>query len=218
MPSSTILGTYKHQAHIERACLATLQKWMRSYIGLAEQAEGFPAESLPDIKGWARKTQVDLGQRPEEHIPLVAVTAGDTTDVRRDGDGSYDAAWALQVSVVVMSAEEDDTRDMGALYAYLVRKVLTEQPWVAGHGPDPAALFPVDCKWTGDQPETIAASSARTIFGTHCLFHVYTDGVMTTADGPTTPEPLPDPPGGGRPDYPDAPTAETVAITVDQTS
>jgi hypothetical protein len=214
----TVLGAFKHEGQIERAALATLQRWTRSYLGLLEAELGYPAETLPDIHpgGWVRRTEIEIGRRPEDQLPVLSVITGPTLSVERDGEGSYDAMWRLEVALIVTSALEEDTRDMAALYAVAVRKVLTQQPWIAGTGPDPTVSFPVTCRWVGNRPDTIDVDQSRTLAGMRCSFEVYVDGVSTTDAGPTSPAPLPDPDDGTRPTYPDPPTAETVDITTSQ--
>lgn len=203
------VGAYKYGGQIERAAMATLQKWLRTHLGLLEAELGYEKESLPDPppSGWGRRTNVDIdAHRPENSTPAVIVTAGGTTGVQRDGDGSYDAMWEIQVGVIVSSATEEDTRDMAGLYAVAIRTCLTQHTW------EQAA---VSCRWAGERYDLIDTDSERTIAGAACVFDVYTDAVLTTDAGPTTPEPLPDPTDGDRPTYPEPPTAETVTITVD---
>lgn len=203
------LGAFVYPGQIERAALATLQKWMRTHLGLLERQFGYELESLPDPVGWGRKVSVDLGPRPHETTPAVLVAAGPTTNVQRDGDGSYDASWQLQVGVFVASADEEDTRDMAGLYAVAISTCLVQHPW---------EQRAVSCRWTGNTPNPGADTDHDpTVAGMSVFFDIYTDGVLSTDAGPTTPEPLPDPPDGTRPTYPEPPTAETVTITVAQT-
>lgn len=193
-----------HEGHVEQAALTTLRTWMRNYLGFAEQWYGYTAESLPDIVAYAATDSIDLDRWPEQHIPCVIVhCAGYAETPRHQGD-RYGATWDLRVGVIVSAADENATRDMARAYGAAIKALLDF------HGlPSIAGATVRLMGGVTDPPDQV---KRRTIAGSRIDFQVDVPDSLVREDVPTVP--LPDPPSGGRPDFPDTATAETVTITV----
>ena len=192
-----------HEGMVEQAALTTLQAWMRTYLGFAESWYGYDPEALPDPASYVATDSVDLDRWPEDQIPCVIVHCAGHADTPTNRGDSYGATWDLRVGVVVSAADEDSTRDMARVYSAAVRCCLDFHGLTGLEG---------TVRWMGgvtDPPDEI---KRRTIAGSRVDFQIDVPTVLQRDDVPA--QPLPDPPDGGRPDYPDTPTAEHVQITV----
>lgn len=203
-------GPLVHAGQVEDAALLTLQKWLRTHLGEAEQRFGYSPESLPDAGSWSVVPSIDdIDKWPENHPPaILLLSPGLLESPRRTGDGVYSAMWDLRAGVVV-SAKEGFALRAARVYAAAIRQCLLQHVWEG-------TLDVVGSGWTGERYDVIDADERRTLAAAVLQFYAVIDAVVSEHDGPTIPEPLPDPPDGGRPTYPDAPTAETIGITVDQ--
>jgi hypothetical protein len=199
-----------HAGQIEQAALATLHKWIWTYIGFAEQRFGYAERTLPNILGWAVTGTLDLERWPEQQIPCLILISPGLADVPRDRGDEYDAAWRLDIGVLVSAGTQEAAHALARVYAAAVRECLLQQPWEGG--------LVNDARWMGESYDDTPVDKRRSIAAARLTFTVVVDEVVGFQPAPTTPDPLPDPPGGGFPDYPDLPTAETIHITTDRLS
>ena len=198
-----------HAGQIEQAALATLQKWIWTYIGFAEQRFGYATETLPNIRGWAVTGTVDLEKWPEDQYPCLVLVSPGLADAPHRRDEGYDAAWAIDAAILTSTTDETTARNLSRVYASAIRECLTQQAWEGG--------LVNDVHWVGERYDDTGSPKQRTIAAARLSFHVIVDAVSAFQPAPTTPEPLPDPEGdGGRPTYPDLPTAEDIRIVTDQ--
>jgi hypothetical protein len=193
-----------HEGMVEQAAITTISTWIRNYLGFAEQWYDYDPEQLPDLAGPYATDSVDLERWPEQQLPCVIVHCTGLSETPRHQTDRYGATWDLRIGVIAAAADEAATRALTRAYAAAVTALLDF------HGL--TGLPGSTMRWMGATPEPPDRVKQRMIAGTRIDFQVDTPDALVRDDIPTVP--LPDPPGGGRPDFPDAPTAETVSITV----
>lgn len=206
----TDFGALIHGGMIEDDAQATLRKWMRTYIGAAEEKFGYQPEQLPDIRGWDITSDVDIEKWPETQIPaLVLISPGLARDPE-PGDGAHNATWDLRVALLVSASTEQAVHKLARVFAAVTRQCLLQQLQRESDLPV------VNVWWTDERYDTLASDRRRTLAAALLAFNVELGQVVTLDDGPIVPDPLPDPPGDSeRPDYPPPPPAEHITVTVD---
>lgn len=204
----TTLPPLVHAGQVEQAALAILKKWIWTYIGFSEQRYGYQPRALPNVRGWAVTGTLDLERWPEQQIPCLILISPGLADQPYQRDEGYDAAWRLDVGVIVDASTQEAAHALVRVYAAAVRECLCQQTWDSD--------LVNDARWIGEAYDDTPVDKRRTLAAARLTFTVTVDDVLTFQPIPTTPDPLPDPPGGGRPDYPGTPTAETITVTVDQ--
>jgi hypothetical protein len=202
------LASLVHAGQVEQAALATLRKWIWTYIGFAEQRYGYQPRTLPNVRGWAIASTLDLDRWPEQQIPCLILISPGLAAEPYQRDDALDAAWRLDVGVIIDAGTQEAAHTLARVYAAAVRECLCQQAW------DSELIN--DARWVGEAYDDTTVDKRRTLAAARLTFTVSVDDVVTFQPIPTTPDPLPDPPGGGYPAYPDTPTAETIDVTVTQ--
>lgn len=203
MSNEAVFGPLVDATVLERAVLATLEKWLHTALGRVEAAA--PGVAYMDITR-PRSWQPDRDLReldPEQNLPAVKVAVGPGEPWR---DGEYlHMAWPFAVGVIVAGPEPQIARDVAHWYSWAVLAVLEWQKSLGGviSGLEFNGPGLID-EITGNQQQTYAVVPMQ--------YTATVAEVLSLSAKPTTPDPLPDPVPGTEPTYPPVPTVETVQI------
>lgn len=169
------------------AVVATLKKWMPTYLALISQHDG-RATALPGFRSYV--ASLDTDKFVEDQLPSCVVVAPGTFDepVRR-GDNSYDIVWSLGVGVIVSGQDADNTFELCELYAAAVRLCLLQQSSLGGvaSGAD----------WLNERYDELDVDDIRTIAAGIVQFAVAVETAFRQAPAPLQPansSGLPEPP------------------------
>lgn len=195
----TIFERIFHGGEVERAALATLRKWLPTYLAEIERQTDRVAGSLPLVRSWT--TVNEFSAWPEDQLPCVLlVSTGLASEPAKDGAGTYRASWALGVAVVVSAAKAAQTMELARIYTAAIRAVLLQHPSLGG------VATVID--WIDERYDDLPSDAERSLAAGQGIYRVGIDGVTTTKAGPGG-EPRPD-----RFDPYDPTVAETVTVTV----
>lgn len=202
-----------HVGVVEQAAKATLAKWLWTYIGFAEQWYGYPVRSLPRAHGPFVTATADLHNWPEQRLPFVMLHGGAMAQEPDDRGATYDASWTLTVAAVVGASglSEEATLGLARAYGAAVQACLSFQPWE-----DVPDGVTIERRWMDTADDLPVEINRRTMAATRVTFLTVVSDAMRFDELPAVPDPLPDPPDGGYPTYPDTPTAEQINVTVER--
>jgi hypothetical protein len=166
-PSERV-GPIKHAGDVEAATIATLQKWLPTY--LAETARQHDLTRIATPKSWATASAYD--RWPEQQLPAIIVSApGTEGDPRVDGDRVYAADYELRVTAEVIARHGNEARLLGQLYAGAVRVAMMQRRSL-GDG-----MRVTD--WRGESNTTLEIVDRRTRFGAQNIFRVAVPNLFT---------------------------------------
>lgn len=202
-----------HIGHVEQAARRTLAKWMWTYIGFAEQWYGYPVRSLPNVSGPFITASLNLVKWPEQRFPVMTLHGANLSGNPTNRGDAYDTMWLIRVGLAVggSALSEEQALALARTYGAAAWALMCFQP-LEGL-PDGTGGVVTFAGWEDLLPSEI---NRRTMAGVALDFIVQTDNALVFDEIPTVPDPLPDPPDGGYPDYPDTPTAEQINVSVDQ--
>lgn len=191
-------------ADIDDAVVATLQKWLPTYLAWLERTRQLSYQ-LGRPKSYA--STVDDDQFLDRALPAVLVATARTQSAPLVAeDGSYSAPWLVATSAVVRGRTPAETRRTASLYELAVRMAVVQAltrdsqelggpirgvRWIGGGEARPLADPNGRGRWLGE-----GASQ----------FSVFTDHVVQEGVGPTTPD---------EPDYGDLPLVTSVDVDVE---
>lgn len=187
---------------------------MWTYIGFAEQWYGYGVRTLPNIDGPHITASVDLTTWPEQRLPVMTLHGAELADDPRYNGDAYDTMWIVRAGIAAggSAVGEDQALKLARTYGAAALACLTQQPLEGLPAGTGGAV-----RWANSQDLLPSQVNRRTMAGAVLEFVVEVEKALVFDENiPTIPDPLPDPPDGGYPDYPDAPTAEQIRITVDQ--
>lgn len=177
-PSEQV-GPIVHAGVVEQAVIATLQRWLRTY--LIETARQSDLPRIAAVKSWAVASDYD--RWPEQKLPAVIVSApGTDENPNVDGSRMYRASYELRVTVEVASANGADARLIGQVYNAAVRVALMQHRSLGG------GLRATH--WRGESNTTLEIGERRTRFAAQNIFSVAVRDLFTE-NGALT-DPLPD--------------------------
>lgn len=174
-----------HGARVEDAILATLARWMPTYLAELAADRDLP-RSTYTVASYARSATVDT-RFPEQALPCVVVNATSKTSNGLESDGTIGAWFEVAIGVLVADQHRGSSRDVAWDYATAIESILIQQPALDG--------FAAATQWTGTSPEDIEVKS-RTLAGAIVEALVLVDPVLNAFDGPAEPsedptDPLP---------------------------
>jgi hypothetical protein len=198
-----VFGPLVDATALERAVIATLQKWLHTALGRVEHA--VPDLEYRDIvrpQEW--QPDVDLRALPQSKFPLVKVAVGEGAPWR-DGEHLH-MAWPFAVGAIVKAGTAKEARDTAHWYSWAILAALHWEPSLGG--------VVTGLEFTGPEPiDELRGNDQKTFALVPMQFTATVAEVLHLYGRPTTPDPLPDMDPGEEPEYPPVPTAETVHIT-----
>lgn len=184
---------------VERALLAHLEKWMRSYLGDAVREKDPDQELWPGGVGDPSKlgkpavlpvreftTRHAAAERwPAEQLPmLLAHSPGFAKPPTEEGDGTLTGFFLINLSAIASGGGIEDTKTLARVYGSAAAKAIMQKRGLGG--------FAAGVEWADmKQMRPPEAPMERSIMSVVNVFVVEVHDIMNTEDGPA--EPLPDP-------------------------
>lgn len=191
-----VYGPLVSLGHIRRAAVATLQKWLPSYINELTVRYN-PEPKLLPVQSW--KVLPEYRALPARESPAVMVTCpGTLSQPERQGDGTYSTHVSVQVSVVVWGGDWEPTEDTTSLYGIAVIAALTQHPDLG--------RVSAGVKWLSYRYSRADHSSTRTLGVAQIAFDVEVAALVNSNLGPVQPEDGPI----------SLPLVESVHVTIDK--
>ncbi len=188
----TVFGTIRSDDEVEDAVLATLRKWLPTYLAEVERQldldVGYyarPAESSYTVR-------TDFDNWPEDMLPAIVVTSpGVEEDPAKSGGGKYRAVFGIGVTCIVSSIDQTSARRYAHRMGAAIRAALIQnQSLDQGLDGDVRGVV-----WIGTRNNEVATdeSDARTLWAVRQAFLIEVDDVLSKGVGPVSPDPQPDP-------------------------
>jgi hypothetical protein len=164
---------------IEEGAIATLQKWLPFYAGVAKEEHGL---ELPPIKSWGLLDNT-YDRWPEQALPALVVVAegiGRGGSPEKHSGGYYRASWGLGVVVVVQHPKTIMARKIAQIYGACIRGALLQRRSLGAGGQI--------ADWL-DEASPYGVNERRTRAASENVFSVTQDEVVNWQMGPKTDEP-----------------------------
>jgi hypothetical protein len=169
---------------IDDAIIATLRRWLPTYLWYVEQERGITHGSLPRPVAASFANTLSDDEFPDHILPAIMVTTAGTTEATILADGMYTATFLTTISCVLRGQKPPETRHSASLYEGCIRRALVQNGSLGGavaktkYVPTNPMVGPVaDRKRAG---RYLAAGMAR--------FHVYVDQIVQQGVGPILPD------------------------------
>lgn len=194
---------------LEYAVIATLRKWMPTYLREIELQRNLEPGRIAAPRTYG--TRNEFTTFPDEAMPIVVVVSpGLTSEPRADGEGRYSGWWALGVGVVARADDEQHTNQLAKIYGAAVRTILIQKPTL-----DESWEFN-GIQWVDEDFTDVPVSDIeRTIRASRNVFQVGVANMATKFVGPAVPtEPDPDTQPGS--EWPEVETADVTVNVVEE--
>lgn len=196
-------GPFIGPSHVRDAIEKTLNLWAPTYIGEAvrQTAALNLNPPLASFEDWTNEPGI-TGVNPTMAPRYVVQVPGTIGTPERHGDGTYRAAWQVQVNVWMWGPDYQTTEDYLGYYLIAVRNAICQHPSLGG--------FAESTQWAGERYQQAAPPTAFHVWGHGVLtLVVHVDGVLSVYAGPTAVPTNPATP----PVAPPAVTSERITIT-----
>lgn len=126
MSESNRIGPMVHGGQVEDAVIATLIRYMPTYLADWERMMGFDAGVLLPPESYATVNS-DFDKWPEQMLPaVVLVCPGLYEEPVRYGRGDIRARWAVALGVVTSAGDERSALSLAKIYAASIRTALLQ--------------------------------------------------------------------------------------------
>jgi hypothetical protein len=203
-------GVLVVETDIDRALIKTLRMWLPRYIAELERerADVLQGQRIARPEQASYQNVLEDDDFPDGSLPAILVTTASPSQVERYSDERYAAQWTTRVSAVVRGKTGAEAREVAALYAGSVRRILVDQPFEDLEG---------RCFWVpggGVQPVADETDKGRYLAAGISQFDVIVDEVLG-GSGPVlpTPDDPPYPDLDPDPDVPFDPLAVVTGVT-----
>ena len=190
MPGSEVFGSMISGAQVEDAVVATLQKWLSTYIAEVSAQNGYGRNDLPRIASY--QVLPDFDKWPENAFPAIVVVSGGITErPKKVGGGRIQATWGFGMGVFCSANTQENTNKMAKIYTAAIRTCLLQHASLLG--------FAIGLDWEDETYNDLGTDDSRSIAAGRGLFTVTVDNVALAQGGPRNPvsdasdEPLYDP-------------------------
>jgi hypothetical protein len=211
---TSILGQLIDGSVVEDDVKNHLSKWLPTYLAQLAEDRGLPRNAfLRDdgtaVGSWTNTTEFDV----EETTALPAIliiNTGLAERPRRNGDGSYDAAWVVGIGGLVSAGGDDPRYNTGRLakrFAGAVKLAMLQYSSLGN--PDV-----MDCDWQDEGYDDVPSELQRSLASFRLVFRIEYQNVLNANLGPGSPDPLPDPVDNPYPDWGLVPDIDHVKINV----
>lgn len=211
----SIIGPLFHPGHLEDRVIETLKTWLPAYLNevswrqtveenLPALAEADPTASRDELieelqdridagtikprqlatpKSYATVSEYD--RFPEQQLPAIIVAApGMVQQPIRNGDGYLHGTWTIEVSATVSAPNGKETRQLSQLYLAAIQGAILQRRSLG----DPFSAANLMMVEYADIPN----ERRRSIIAAVAAFEVSVHEMISTKQGPVSPEP-PDP-------------------------
>lgn len=186
---------------LESAVIATLRKWMPTYLREMEVQRDLTRGRILIPRTFT--TRNEFSTFPDEQMPVCVVVSPGLADAPNpDGEGRYVGWWALGVGVVARANTETNTNSLAKIYGAAVRAIIMHKQGLDDSWPFGGNEW-IDETFT-DIPTDERERSMRAV---QVIFRVWVDELVTKNAGPAYPDD-PDPDNQPGSDWPEVLTAD----------
>lgn len=176
---SSIFGPLVGGDAIEAAVVATMKRWLPTYLAELERRTDRAPGSLPSPASWA--TVNEFSQTGTDPPPWgIVVSPGTVGEPERLGDGSFNVWWGISVAIIVTAESRQAANDLAKLYAVAVRAIMLQRPSLG----DVAA----GVEWVAEANAAAPTDYLRVGWVTESQFNVRAVGVVNAYGGPAEPD------------------------------
>lgn len=195
----SLFGLIITDDQVEDAILATLRKWLPTYLSEVERQVGLTAGYYQRPVESSYTARTDFDNWPEDMIPaIVAITIGLDDEPPKDGGGHYRGQFAVGVSAIAESTDRVSTRRFAYRLGAAVRAALVQHASL-----DLALGGNVrGVKLVAGRNNELPTEADRTIWASRQVFIVEVGNFVSEAGLPANFDPLPD----STAPWPDPPT------------
>lgn len=209
----TIFGSIRVDDQVEDAVIATLRKWLPTYMSEVERQLGLTAGfyTRPFFSSYTARTDFEVWV--EDMLPVVSVEGiAIEEDPSIDGRGQIRARYALGVVNVCSSNDALYARLYASRMGAAIRAALIQhQSLDAALGASVRGII-----FGGSRPDLLSSQDERTIRAYRQLFVVEVGNVLTKRAGPAAPDAVPpDPSTSPIPDWPTVPDRAHVVLSTE---
>lgn len=186
---------------IEDAALETLRTWMPTYLQEIELQLQRVRGEIPAPRLYT--TRNEFTQFPEDQMPMcVVVSPGLVSEPKREGDGTYNAWFALAVGFAAAGRDADTSRFLAQVYGAAGRAILLHKSSLGG--------VASGVEWTDESYDNLVTEDDRVVRACYNMYQFHVAGIVQKGMGPavTIPDPVEQP--GSQ-----WPSAETIEIDVE---
>lgn len=203
----TVFGAIITDDQVEDAVLATLKKWLPTYMSEVERQVGLDAGYYKRPVESSYIARSDFDKWPEEMLPaIISISTGLEDDPVKDGYGHIRGHFLIGVAGIVSSIEKLETRRYAYRLGAAVRGALVQHPSL-----DLALGGRVrGVELVGGRNNELPPEDERTIWASRQVFDVEVGDFLSTS-GPAADDPLPDPTDP----WPDDSTVQTPKVLLE---
>lgn len=209
----TIFGPIHTDDQVEDAVLATLQKWLPTYMSEVERQLGLTVGYYQRPFESSYTARTDYEAWPEEMMPVVSVEGlVIEDDPRRDGRGMMSGKFAMGVTNTCVSNDSVYVRRYAARMGAAIRvAVMQHQSLDSALNGDILGIH-----YVGSRNNLLSSQDQRTIRGYRQLFVVEARNLLTRGVGPVAPDAVPPiDPTAPLPEWPTVPDRQHIIIGED---
>jgi hypothetical protein len=178
LPFSSEIGPIVSAYDVEAAALATLRKWVSTYLGETEAQHGRVRNSLPRPRSYTTSNSFD--KWPEDQLPCILLICPGTIDVPlASGDGKYRVRFGLGVAAIVSTSQAVQTEETAKLYVAALRTCLIQQRSLGG--------FAAGTDWLDETYDDLPSEDGRSLGAGQAVFAVEVDDISRRYSGPPNP-------------------------------
>lgn len=112
---------------LELAAMATLEKWMPTYLREIERQLDMDVGKVPPPKNYGTRNRFEV--LAVEALPrVVVISPGLVSAPRANGNGDYTAEWSLAVGIAAAAPSEEEADMLAKIYGLAARGIIAQNP------------------------------------------------------------------------------------------
>lgn len=175
-----VFGDVLVASQIEEAGIATLVKWMPTYIREIERQLGLEVGNIPYPEHFSNRNSFDY--LPGEKYPkVVVISPGLDGEPLANGNGQYAARWRLGVGAVIAATDEVVANLWSKVYGAAIREIFINKQSLGG--------LARAISWVDEEYPDLPISQQNQLFKAAAVyFQVDCQNVATKWGGPEMPD------------------------------
>lgn len=194
IPDYRVFGPALSDHLVEDQLLATLRKWLHTYLGHVERESGEQIGALARPRSW-RRTSGDVSQVPDTQFPRIVVqSAGWANEPSSDGDELH-TTLAVTVAALVRGRDADETLKHARMYRAALLPLLEHKATQHPEFPDDdekSLITEIDV--VDAENDIVDETREMTVAGAQLVAVLHVPHVARLYGGPAEPTPPDTPP------------------------
>jgi hypothetical protein len=199
MSTPSVFGPIVTQSQVEAAVLATIEKWVDTYLAQLERVLDLTVPTIERPQSYG--PSFDLANWEGLNQPAVVIVGDKLPPFDKAGGDRYNALFPFSVGIFVTDQTEQAVRNAASTYVAAVGALLVQNGSLGGIATNTDML-----DWDLRLPDP----NNRTFALGEIDLHVWVNSILTGTGGPATPDPPTEPEAPISP----WPLVETPEITV----